>query len=197
MKNSSSQMVYLLLVMMSSLFVCLSAQENNAPGRKGFLFGFSAGAGALFLDVPGNTEVQKTIDPSFPNLRLGWMLSPKLAATVQLPGTLYQNSWEGRKRDRGFEGILPGLQYWPKDRLWISAGIGAALDAPAFYDIKEDADRKFYFGFGCSAGAGYEIWRKGKFVIDAQVRLHYGAVSVPLGMQRGLSGNALIGLNWY
>jgi hypothetical protein len=76
-------------------------------------------------------------------------------------------------------------------------GVGLGMDAPAFYDIKGEEERKFYFGASALAGTGYEIWRKGKFACDIQGRVHFGTAKLPNGTQKGSVVSFLIGFNWY
>jgi hypothetical protein len=165
--------------------------------RNGFNVGVAAGAGLLTLHVPGESKPRKSAEPSFPNIQLGWMIGPKTAITLYLPGTLYKNTWNGRPRDRGFEGIIPGVQYWVTERWWVAGGVGFGLDAPAFYDIKNEDERKFHFGYGCLFSSGYEFWQTSHFSMDARVRLHYNNVPVPEGRLSGFSANALLGVSWW
>ncbi len=87
------------------------------------------------------------------------MITPRTALLLCLPGTVYRYKWSERERDRGFEAIVPAVQFWPCDRFWLLAGAGLGMDAPAFYDIKNEAERKFYFGGAALAGAGYQIFQ--------------------------------------
>lgn len=84
-----------------------------------------------------------------------------------------------------------------KDKWWISGGAGIGLDAPAFYDIKNKSERKFYFGSAVVFGTGYELWQKGKFAIDVQSRMHYGKMNLDAGSQQGMAYSFLVGINWY
>ena len=125
------------------------------------------------------------------------MISKRTALVLCLPGSIYTYKGIGRQRDRGFEGIIPSVQYWVKDRWWVLGGAGLTLDAPAFYDIKTEDETKFYFGASMLVGTGYEVWRTGKFAMDIQARLHYGKASVIEGTREGLAFNVLVGFNWY
>lgn len=125
------------------------------------------------------------------------MISPRTALLLYLPGTVYAYKNEGRERDRGFESIVPAVQYWVGDLLWLLGGVGLGLDAPAFYDIKEETERKFYFGTAALAGVGYELWRKGRFALDLQGRVHYGNAKLPKGRRDGLAFSLLVGFNFY
>ncbi|MCU0435691.1 MAG: hypothetical protein MUC87_19680 [Bacteroidia bacterium] len=179
-------------------FAILPAKSQSAQvNRHRFNFGVAAGAGYLIQQIPGETAPRKKIEPSFPNIQLGWMVSPKLSVTVLLPGTLYKNTWNGRPRDRGFEGIVPSVQYWVTDKWWIGGGVGVGLDAPAFYDIKNEDERVFHFGYSGVLTSGYEFWQSGRFTMDARFRMHYNNVPVPGGRQSGLSANALLGVSWW
>jgi hypothetical protein len=189
-------MKYLVAIILSVL-LCTTNSLFAQVQRKGFNFGVAGGVGYLALQVPGESKPRKSVAPSFPNIQLGWMVHPKLGVTVYLPGTLYKNTWDGRSRDRGFEGIVPGVQYWVTERWWVSGGVGFSLDAPAFYDIKNEEERKFYFGYGCVFSSGYEFWQTQRFSADARLRLHYNNVQTPAGRQTGVSVNGLIGLSWW
>ena len=71
------------------------------------------------------------------------------------------------------------------------------MDAPAFYDIKDETERKFYFGPGGVMGTGYELWRRGRFTLDVQGRAHFGSIAAPEGRRNGVAFNVMLGLNWY
>jgi hypothetical protein len=71
------------------------------------------------------------------------------------------------------------------------------MDAPAFYDIKNKEERKFYFGPAALAGTGFEIWRKGSCTLELQARVHYGATKQPEGTLKGLAYSVLFGFNFY
>jgi hypothetical protein len=182
------------------VFICLfnTAYSQNKPTvqRKGFIFGTAAGISAIRLSATGSpTETQAGL--SFPNFKIGTMLSQRTAVLLYLPGTIYEYKGVTRTRDRGFEGIVPSVQFWPKDRWLVLGGAGLTLDAPAFYDIKNEEERKFYFGPSVLAGTGFEVWHKGKFALDVQARVHYGTAKVPEGTRKGLAFNVMLGLNWY
>jgi hypothetical protein len=174
------------------------AQSSEAEPfrRKGVVLGCAAGISAIHLSATGlSNELQAGL--SFPNIKAGMMVTDRLGIVVCLPGSIYRYKGPGRERDRGFEGIVPGVQYWLTDRWWVLGGIGITLDAPAFYDIRQEDERTFYAGPGVLAGSGYELLRKGRFTLELQGRMHYGSARIPEGKRTGMAGNLLIGCNWY
>ncbi len=175
---------------------CIAQENSQVAERKGFIFGTSAGVSYLNLKFEG-FQNQNTVAASFPNFKIGSMISKNTALLLHLPGSVYNYTLSGRQRDRGFEGIIPSIQHWTNDRMWLLAGIGISMDAPAFYDIKTEDERKFYFGYGILASVGYEIWKKGRFVVDIQARMHFGKVKFDNLNEKGFATNFLIGINWY
>ncbi len=184
------------IVLIFSIILPVLAFGQQAFERKGFVFGAAVGAGAISLssDLIGD---ENQIGATFPNLKFGAMVSPKTALVLLLPGTVYHYKWGGRERDRGFEGFFPSVQYWAKDRWWLLGGAGLGMDAPAFYDIKDETERKFYFGPAAVVGTGYELWRRGRFALDVQGRAQFGSIAAPEGRRNGLIFNVLVGVNWY
>ncbi|TAE53739.1 MAG: hypothetical protein EAZ89_07185 [Bacteroidetes bacterium] len=181
------------------LMALLSVNGQNAPERvgerKGFFLGVAAGPSLIRLKTasqPAETELSL----SFPNFKLGYMIRPQLALALSLPGTVYRYSAQGRVRDRGFEAILPSVQYWPSKRWWILAGAGLGMDAPAFYDIKDETERSFYFGAAAIAATGYEVWQGRRFVLDVQLRVHTGNVRITEKRQ-GTALSLMLGLSGY
>ncbi|MBC8046270.1 MAG: hypothetical protein H7Y00_05700 [Fimbriimonadaceae bacterium] len=186
-----------ILFLFSILFNAnMHAQNNASFERKGFIFGAAIGISSVSLKYPSQ-PTQNEISASLPNFKIGTMISNRTAVVVYLPGSIYTYEGSGRNRDRGFEAIIPSVQYWLKDRWWILGGAGLGMDAPAFYDIKNEEERKFYFGSSVIAATGYEIWRKEKFTLDIQGRVHYGSANVSEGTRNGMAYNLLVGFNWY
>jgi hypothetical protein len=179
---------------------CLSANAQSPDKkpfeRKGFIFGGAVGASYINLSAP-NFSSEKQLGLSFPNLKFGKMITPRTALLLCLPGTVYRYKWSERERDRGFEAIVPAVQFWPFDRFWLLAGAGLGMDAPAFYDIKNEAERKFYFGGAALAGAGYQIFQHGRFALDVQGRVHFGNINTPDGNKKGVAFSLLVGFNFY
>lgn len=174
----------------------LLAQTTEVE-RKGFFWGAAAGAGVLSLHV-GDTLAFSGGGASFPNLRVGTMIGRRTAVLLLLPGTVYAWRLSGRTRDRGFEGVVPMLQYWPANRWWVSAGAGLGMDAPAFYDIKDSTERKFWIGGALIAASGWELWQQQHFVLDLQARIHANVgLNHPAGTARGTALSLLVGVNWY
>lgn len=161
--------------------------------RKGFVIGVGIGAGALSLNTNGTTKV--TFSTTFPNIKVGYMLNKRLALLALLPGANYK--YDGK--DRGFEGVIIAGQYWMKDHWWVLGGTGFTFDAPAFYTVKDPKTAGFYTGLPAFTFAtGYEVWHKGRFVIDIQYRIFLGKSNLPNnGHREGISNMFIIGLNWY
>lgn len=185
----------LILIFVLTGIICTTNAQQSFE-RKGFIFGTAVGISSIRLSTTSlPTETQGSL--SFPNFKIGKMISKRAALVLYLPGSIYSFKGTGRQRDRGFEGIIPSAQCWIKERWWILGGAGLTLDAPAFYDIETEDERKFYFGPSLIVGTGYEIWRQGKFALDIQSRIHYGQATVPEGIRKGLAFNFMIGFNWY
>jgi len=154
------------------------------------------------IDLSGpSVEPGRAGSASFPNLRVGCMVSDRTAFLLQLPGNIYRHRGldaEDRDRDRAFEGIIPSLQRWLTDRWWIVGGVGLALDSPAFYDIEDSSERVFHVGVSAEAGAGYEVWRSGGYSLDLQGRVLYGRATLPRGDHlEGYAINAMVGFSSY
>ncbi len=183
------------------LFLCISllgstlTGQTSAPSptayRKGFTFGFSAGMGTLQLTTDAQT--QRMTSGSFPNLRIGYWLHPRLTAQLLLPGAIYAQN----DKHRGFEGILLSAQYWPTERWWLLAGAGLALDAPAFWTIDDPAQADFHWGIGAALATGYEVWRKRNFSLDILYRLYTGRAGSGEDSRKGLAQHIGVGLNWH
>lgn len=185
----------LLLLIICQLFVSAQNDETKLQQRR-FFFGVSTGISSIQLSSKAIGNEQQ-IGLSFPNIKIGKMLSDHSAILLCLPGSIYQEKQMGRTRDRGFEGIIPSYQYWFSNRYWVLGGAGLTFDAPAFYDIKDETERKFYFGPSVLVGTGYEFYKKGKMSVDIQGRMQYGFSNYPTGNRTGLAFNLLIGVNWH
>ena len=188
-------MPFLMAFMVGLFGSALKAQSTFQ--RKGFIFGAAAGGSYLSLTATG-TEEQRLGTASFPNFKLGWMVTPRAAVALLLPGSIYVTNDDSRERDRGFEGIIPSFQYWAKDRWWVLGGAGLTLDAPAFYDIETPEERKFHFGPSAVVATGYEIYRRKRFALDVQARVHAGQANIQNnGKRTGVALTIGVGVNWY
>lgn len=192
-------MKHFLFFLFAGISLSLHAQTAGPKTfeRKGFIFGGALGISYIQLSAPAGFSDDKQVGLSFPNLKFGAMLTPRTALLLYLPGTVYTYKNEGRERSRGFEGMIPSVQYWAGERLWLLAGVGLGMNAPAFYDIKDESERKFYFGTAALAGAGYEVFRKGRFALDVQGRIHYGQINLPDRKEKGVAFSVMVGVNWY
>lgn len=191
-------MKFVLILPLLFVVCLLRGQDAVKKGveRRGIVFGTALGVSRV---QRSGSVLQRDIQAglSFPNFKIGGMLGRRTALLLYLPGSVYNYQGEGRRRDRGFEGMFPSVQFWPRERWWVLGGAGLAMDAPAFYDIQDAGERKFYFGAGMVAGAGYEIWRGRRSALDIQTRVHYGSVDRPEGAMNGWALNLLLGFNWY
>lgn len=181
------------------IFLFSSSQvigQNETPNKSGFFFGFALGASSLDLTLVDQAS-EKSTGMSLPNFKIGKMVSDKMALMVYLPGSLYEYKQSGRARARGFEAILPSAQFWVKDRFWLMGGVGLGLDAPAFFDIKDEEERTFSFGYAGAVGAGYELVQKRNKTIDLQTRIHYGSIDTDDGNLKGFAVSFLVGFNLY
>ena len=134
--------------------VLLPEPAAAEEARRGLFFGAAAGP-ALITTAVGSSSSGWRASASFPNFKLGLMLSQRLGVALYLPGTIYRHEGTGRARDRGFEGAMASVQVWPSERWWVLAGAGLGLDAPAFYDVKNADEGRFYLGLGAVLGTGY------------------------------------------
>ncbi|WP_323757100.1 hypothetical protein [Roseivirga sp.] len=169
--------------------------ETNPLERKGFVIGFGVGGGAISISdsdqaVPFD---ESQAGGSFPNLKVGWMVNDRLAILGAYAGMGYE--YEGK--DRSFDALMPSVQYWVKDKWWINAGAGLAMDFPAFYeDNIEDED--WNFGGAVAFSTGYELIQKKRFVLDLQTQLQMGWANLSDNKDREVVMLSFgVGFNWY
>lgn len=186
----------LIFLFFSILSFSTTARAQQHVERKGFIFGAAAGISPVKLSSPSVSD-KKQVGFSVPNFKVGGMVSPRLALVLYLPGTVYTQKWSGRTRDRGFEGIVPSAQFWATDRFWVLGGAGLGMDAPAFYDIKNASERKFYFGGAVLASAGFEIFQRRTFAVDVQGRVHFGTAKIHEETMKNMAVSLLLGINFY
>lgn len=136
------------------------------------------------------------------DLKVGYMLNPKLAILLMSNVSIYNYSGFGRNRKRDFGVLAPSLQYWLKDKLWLIGGIGIGGDNPVFWDIQnpetDPLETKYFSGFGIVGTVGYELFKSNKnFTIDIKGKVMYRNVNLQEGNTTGISYGILIGFNFY
>lgn len=185
------------LILILTILVNYSFAQTNFGSkpteRKGFVIGLGVGAGALTLSA--YDTIQTSFSTTLPNLKVGYMITNRLAILALLPGANYKYN----EIDRGFEAVIIAGQYWIKDNWWVMGGTGLTFDAPAFYTVNDPKTAEFNTGIpAITFATGYEIWRKGRFALDLQYRIFNGKSSLPNGGQRkGVSNMLIVGFNWY
>ncbi len=177
----------------------INAQEASDFQRKGILFGTSVGLANSKLNFPDNSEMQTDLGM---DLKVGYMLNPRLAILLTSNVSIYDYSGFGRDRKRDFGVLSPSIQYWLKDKLWILGGIGIGGDNPVFWDIEnpdiEPLETTYYSGLGLVASAGYELYQSNNnFTIDIKGRIMYRKVNLQEGNTIGISFGILVGINFY
>lgn len=167
----------------------LQAQEAGIK-REGLVLGAGIGLGSHF------TSDQQLIRYTLPNLRLGFMVNPKLALLVHAPGGTYSYGGE----TRAFEGIIPTVQYWFSDRFYVNAGAGLGIETTPIYAVDfDEGPPVFNTGLGLFGTIGYDLYQwGGNKAIDVQVRCLYGNINGQApGNQEHLSFDLVFGINLY
>ena len=186
-----------LLIVVFALCTLISYGQNetNQIERKGFVIGFGIGGGVISIS---DSDQEVPFDKaqgggSFPNLKLGWMVNDRLAILGMYSGM----SYEYEDKDRSFDAFMPSVQYWVKDRWWVNAGAGLAMDFPAFYeDNIEDED--WNFGGAVAFSTGYELVQKKNFALDLQTQLQMGWTNLDNDRDRDVVVLSIgLGFNWY
>lgn len=188
MKNTGSTAAIVAAALLCALPA--AAQTANAGSRDGFIVGFGVGFGATY---PCDSC------PSFAgNFYVGAMASPNLAvmADFSVAGgdTDRPASDIGTSRGLGLATFALAVQFWPADRFWVRTGVGIGVPFDSDWDDWDDEwdhdvfDENHDRSWAGIVGAGYDITRKGRFVLDIQARGAFAAdnQSVSLGL----------GFNW-
>lgn len=189
------RMACVAFVLLSSITYAQNTNPETTTQRDGFIIEFVVGGGIISVeDSAGIQTFDKSQSVfSFPDLKLGYMLNKRLAITASMPGMTY----EFQDSDRHFGGFIPSLQYWVKDRWWIHGGMGLAIDSPALYDIKDDVNDDWNFGFAVMASTGYEIYKKRNFALNIQSNFVLGSVYLDGDAHRdALTFNIGLGFSW-
>ncbi|MBY5958614.1 hypothetical protein KUV50_10750 [Membranicola marinus] len=185
------------IILALTLFTLTSYAQNpgQAVERKGFVIGIGAGIGVVSISHGDHGSFEKAEGGlSLPDLRLGWMINERLAIIGNSPGKIYD--YEGK--DRHFGAIIPTVQYWIQDRLWINGGFGLAMDSPALYDIDDLEDEEWNFGCAVTASAGYELVQKKNYALDLHTQVLLGRVNTGNDQHRdGVVISVGVGFTWY
>ena len=187
------------LVVAAPAFGQVAGESVAKPGeRAGFLFGVGLGAGFIDTAIDG-TQRHASVTPTI-GWKIGSMIASDWAIQIVFPSAFYDYQGDPaspRERLRGFEGIIPSVQFWPRDRWWVMAGLGLGLDAPVFFDVENEAEGNFSVGIGGVAAVGYELIQRPLWNIDVQARIRYGTAAVTGGTRRSGSLDMLVSANRY
>lgn len=185
----------LIIVFTFCTFLSYGQNETNRIEREGFVFGFGIGGGVISVS---DSDQEIPFDEgqgggSFPNLKAGWMVTDRLAILGMYAGMGYE--YEGK--DRSFDALMPSIQYWVKDRWWVNAGAGLAMDFPAIYE-NNIKDEDWNFGGAVAFSTGVELVQKKNFALDLQTQLQMGWANLDNGKDREVVMLSIgVGFNWY
>ena len=159
-----------------------AAETDTAGARNGFVIGFGVGFGATY---PCDSC------PSFAgSFYVGAMATRNVAVVADISlvgGDVDRNPSRIRSsRGLGLATFTLGAQFWPHERFWLKTGVGIGVPFDSQWDTwNEDFDHHHDRSWAGIVGAGYEVTRKGRFVMDLQARGAFAskhqAVSLGLG----------------
>ncbi len=181
-------------LLVATLPMQLGAQPGSRPSS-GMMFGVALGVSRVSLRaLPTLPAVNGT------DIALGWHVgyqtSTRFAIKFAASSSVYRYPGPGRARKRGFETLMPMLEYRVDDRLRLSAGAGLQMDAPVFYDLRPSSagERTFHHGLGAVFGLSYALRAGQRYSPDVQARYNVGYANVPQGRVVGQTGALLIGV---
>lgn len=181
--------IYLTITFLFAAFA-LDAQTID---REGLTFGASIGAGVLHF-TSGMNGNETSGNVSLPNLKVGWMFNQNLGVFLNAPGQLYSENG----KDRGFEGLIPSVQYWPAEKFWVGAGFGLAMDFPAFYEVKKIKHEEWNTGKGALLSVGYEIMQGSNWTMDIQSKALMSSFKLDDGTRKeGANFTIGVGFNFF
>ncbi len=183
----------------SLILLARLGHSQESAQRRGLVLGTSFGIANTKLKFPNNSS--KFSDLAL-DLKIGYIVTPKLAVLLTSNVSIYDYSGFGRDRKRDFGVLAPSVQYWVKDKLWILGGIGIGGDNPVFWDIsdpdKDPLETKYYSGLGIVGAVGYELYKlSDSFIIDLKAKATYRKVNLQEGETTGFSYGLLVGINFY
>lgn len=187
-----------MILMVSVLIATVSlAQDNSTIERKGFVTGVGLSSGSFHIkdsnSPNGLNKTERTI--GIPDLKIGYMVNPRTAIILTSAGAIYELT---ESRDQSFQAFIPTLQYWAKDKLWVSGGFGIGMDSPAFYQIKDIDEPQFNFGYAYSFSTGYELIQRDHCALDIQAKFQGGRAELANGVNRDAVFFMVgLGFNWY
>lgn len=156
--------LFLLLTILNGIYAQTN-ESKNATTRKKVQFSLALGWGVSSLnydDSEDNYDHEDIITTrvTYPNLKLGAMISKKTALNFYVP--------MGFQNNESFTIYSIAVQHWSKtDKNWVMLGAGRLSNM--YFDFSADG-----VGWGCSLSTGFEIKQNKGNAIDLQFRTMWG-----------------------
>ncbi|MCU0647761.1 MAG: hypothetical protein MUF00_07180 [Gemmatimonadaceae bacterium] len=168
--------------------------QRRALEATGPTFGFALGFSRAVLRT-SPTSTWTGVDVAFA-WRAGYQVSDRVSLLLVGSGATYRHTGPGRARRRGFETLMPMVEYRVDDRLRLSAGGGLQLDAPVFFDVRpsQPDETRYSVGLGGALAASYAVVTGDAVDLDLHTRWNIGRVAVPHGTLRGNALSMLLGV---
>jgi hypothetical protein len=158
-------------------------QETPGIHRRGFLIGFSLGAGTMNCSECADSDALS--GPGL-DIHLGGMIAPNLA--IMFDGWGVGHAFDGGTIVHVMD--TAAVQAWVMPQFWIKGGIGAG-QLRINFDNGQSAESDT--GLGLFGAAGFEVFQGYSFALDLQLRL--GTVKYDGGSVN--MGAITVGANWY
>lgn len=152
-----------------------TAAQPPSTERKGFLIGFSMGAGTAACE---SCDTKQGVAIGF---HIGGLLTERVALLFDFGAVAFED--RGHSYQHGVGGLA--AQYFVNRRVWLKGGVGLAQ-----FSIDDSLGPRRLGGF---VGAGVDLVQRGRFALDVNGRLAVGRH--PGGIVRNTS--AQIGFTWY
>jgi hypothetical protein len=159
----------------------------DPPGihRRGFIFGFSLGAGTMGCSDCGGSD---TLGGLSLELHLGGMLTPRVALMFDGSGVVH--TFEGGGSLTHVVDTV-ALQVWAADRLWLKGGLGigqlTASESESSSTLRSETRA------AAMLAIGVELFQGRSSALDLQLR----GAATSFSDATVTNGSLLIGYSWY
>jgi len=162
--------------------------------RRGWFAGFDFGFGSFRAD--GRFDSGDESGSVQFGAHFGGMIRPRIGLMV-----LFAGSSQPYLESEGYSDMMLSqfnlgiaVQYWASPKLWLKAGLASSnLSIEQEGEKLDEAE-----GGGVLGAIGYEFYRRGRFIIDGQVKFvaaSHGEDGVEVSSTNTFG--LLVGLNWY